>query len=203
MNDVIIMMQEELTLMRDDINIQKLYKYFKNKTYLVLFLKQYNGLINNLLSINALINISNVEDALTIFRKYLETYFIMMSIIEHPDLVETYIKHDTYISKKVCKKDLNEVKTFCSGKPEGYLEYGYLEKYIDIDDDFKYTTKVVAEVGNVSNFHIWYKMCNNFVHNNLTSVSVDSKDALESLLQGIKRTTSLLISKINNILGLN
>lgn len=197
------MMQEELTLMRDDINIQKLYKYFKNKTYLVLFLKQYNGLINNLLSINALINISNVEDALTIFRKYLETYFIMMSIIEHPDLVETYIKHDTYISKKVCKKDLNEVKTFCSGKPEGYLEYGYLEKYIDIDDDFKYTTKVVAEVGNVSNFHIWYKMCNNFVHNNLTSVSVDSKDALESLLQGIKRTTSLLISKINNILGLN
>jgi hypothetical protein len=167
-------MQEELKPMRDDANIQKLYKYFKNKTYLVLFLKQFNGLIINLKSIELLVNANNIEDALTISRKYLETYFIMMSIIEHPVLVESYVKHDIYIGKKVCKKDLNEVKSFCSGKPDGYLEYGYLEKYVDIDDDFKYTTKIVAEVGNVLNFHIWYKMCNNFVYNNLTSVSVNS-----------------------------
>ena len=203
MNDILISMQEELKLMRDDSNIQKLYKYFKNKTYLVLFLKQYNGLIINLKSIELLVNANNIEDALTIFRKYLETYFIMMSIIEHPDLVESYVKHDIYIGKKVCKKDLKEVKSFCSGKPDGYLEYGYLEKYVDIDDDFKYTTKIVAEVGNVLNFHIWYKMCNNFVHNNLTSVSVDSKDALESLLQVVEKTTSHLKNKIGNILSLN
>jgi hypothetical protein len=30
MNDKLISMQEELKLMRDDSNIQKLYKYFKN-----------------------------------------------------------------------------------------------------------------------------------------------------------------------------
>lgn len=203
MNDIIISMQEKLKKMRDDSNIQKLYKYFKNKTYLVLFLKQYNGLINNILSIDALVKINNIEDALTIFRKYLETYFILMSIIEHPDLVEKYIKHDFYISKKVCKTDLKEIRAFCSGKPDGYLEYGYLEKYVDIDDDFKYTTKTVAEVANVLNFHVWYKMCNNFVHNNLTSVSVDSKDALESLLQGVEKTTSLLMKKIDEILDLN
>ena len=203
MNDILISMQEELKLMRYDSNIQKLYKYFKNKTYLVIFLKQYNGLIINLKSIDLLVNASNVEDALTIFRKYLETYFIMMSIIEHPDLVESYVKHDIYIGKKVCKKDLNEVKSFCSGKPDGYLEYGYLEKYVDIDDDFKYTTKTVAEVANVLNFHVWYKMCNNFVHNNLTSVSVDSKDALSSLINGIDQTTSLLKSRINGIINLN
>jgi hypothetical protein len=203
MNDILISMQEELKPMRDDSNIQKLYKYFKNKTYLVLFLKQYNGLIINLKSIELLVNANNIEDALTISRKYLETYFIMMSIIEHPVLVESYVKHDIYIGKKVCKKDLNEVKSFCSGKPDGYLEYGYLEKYVDIDDDFKYTTKIVAEVGNVLNFHIWYKMCNNFVHNNLTSVSVNSKDALESFVQGVERTTSYLKNRIENILSLN
>jgi hypothetical protein len=203
MNDILISMQEELKPMRDDSNIQKLYKYFKNKTYLVLFLKQYNGLIINLKSIELLVNANNIEDALTISRKYLETYFIMMSIIEHPVLVESYVKHDIYIGKKVCKKDLNEVKSFCSGKPDGYLEYGYLEKYVDIDDDFKYTTKIVAEVGNVLNFHIWYKMCNNFVYNNLTSVSVNSKDALESFVQGVERTTSYLKNRIENILSLN
>jgi hypothetical protein len=68
MNDILISMQEELKLMRDDSNIQKLYKYFKNKTYLVLFLKQYNGLIINLKSIELLVNANNIEDALTIFR---------------------------------------------------------------------------------------------------------------------------------------
>ena len=203
MNDIIIMMKEKVSIMREDSNIQKLYKYFKNKTYLVLFLKQYNGLITNLSSIDSLINVNNIEDALTIFRKYLETYFIMMSIIEHPDLVDSYVKHDIYISKKVCKKDLKEVKAFCSGKPDGFLEYGYLEKYVDVDADFKYSTKVVAEVANVSNFHIWYKMCNNFVHNNLTSVNVDLSDGKETLLQGVEKTSNLLNEKIDKILYLN
>jgi len=203
MNDTILSMKEELNLMRDDANIQKLYKYFRDKTYLVLFLKQYNGLITNLKSIELLVNANSIEDALTIFRKYLETYFIMMSIIEHPDLVDSYTKHDIYMSKKVCKKDLKGVKSFCFGKPDGYLEYGYLEKYVNVENDFKYTAKTVAEVANVSNFYVWYKMCNNFVHNNLTSVSVNPNDALKSLLQGVEKTTSLLKNKINNILNLN
>ena len=203
MNDIIIMMKEKVSFLREDSNIQKLYKFFKNKIYLVLFLKQYNGLITNLVSIDLLINVNNIEDALTIFRKYLETYFIMMSIIEHPDLVDSYVKHDIYISKKACKKDIKEVKAFCSGKPDGFLEYGYLEKYVEVDEDFKYSTKVVAEVGNVSNFHVWYKMCNNFVHNNLTSVNVDLSDGKETLLQGVEKTSNLLNEKINKILDLN
>lgn len=97
-------MQEHYELMRETDNVQKLYSYFKNKKYLVLFLKQYNGLITNMKSIALLVDIGNVEDSFTIFRKYLETYFIMMSIIEHPDLVENYIQHDVYIGMKVCKK---------------------------------------------------------------------------------------------------
>lgn len=200
MQELVIKMQEHYELMRETDNVQKLYSYFKNKKYLVLFLKQYNGLITNMKSIALLVDIGNVEDSFTIFRKYLETYFIMMSIIEHPDLVENYIQHDVYIGMKVCKKNLDKINAFCDGKQDGFLEYGYLEKYVEIDDNFKYTSRVVAEIANVSNFYYWYKMCNNFVHNNLTSVNVDLSDGKEVIIQACIKTMDYMCNKINQIL---
>lgn len=200
MQELVIKMQEFYELMRKDDNVQKLYKYFRNKKYLVLFLKQYNGLISNIKSIELLVNAGNLEDSFTIFRKYLETYFIMMSIIEHPELVEDYIQHDIYIAMKACKKNHNKIKAFCDGKPDGFLEYGYLEKYVEIEDDFKYTLKTVAEIANISNFHYLYKMCNNFVHNNLTFVNVDFGDGKETVIQACTKTIDYMCSKICSIL---
>ena len=200
MKELVFKMQEHYESMRKDDKVQKLYRYFRNKKYLVLFLKQYCGLISNMKSISLLTDAGNVEDSFTIFRKYLETYFIMMSIIEHPDLVEDYIQHDFYIGMKVCKKDRDKIRSFCEGKPDGFLEYGYLEKYVEIDDDFRYTSKTVAEIANVSNFHYWYKMCNNFVHNNLTSVNVDLGDGKETVIQACKKTIDYMCNKINQII---
>ena len=43
-------------------------RYFKNERYLYILIKQYNGLINNVKSIDALLQLDNAEDAFTIFR---------------------------------------------------------------------------------------------------------------------------------------
>ena len=189
--------------MRKDENIQKLYRYYKDKKYLVLLFKQINGLIKNLKSISALIDIDNIEDSFTIFRKYLETYFIIMSIAEHPDLTGDYIIHDKYLSMKACKKDMNKVKSFSDGKPDGFLEYGYLDKYLTIDSDFKYTARRAAEVANVIEYSDYYKMCNNFVHNNLTSVNVDLKDGKKIIINSVIDTIEKIEKKIYSILNLN
>lgn len=185
--------------MRQNDSIQELYKYFKNKPYLALFLKQYKGLIINVKSICLLIEEGNIEDAFTIFRKYLETYFIIMSILEHPELVAQYIKHDFYLGQKVCKKNIEQVKEFCEGKPDGFLEYGYVERYVEIDDDFRYTMKTIAKVGNVIKFHKWYKMCNNFVHNNLTMVNIDRFDGKDTLCRALEETIDYMFTKIKMI----
>ena len=188
-------LQSLYDVMRKDENIQKLYKYYKNKKYLVLLLKQINGLIRNLKSISLLIDTDNIEDSFTIFRKYLETYFIVMSIVEHPDLVEDYIIHDNYLSMMACKNDLEKVKAFIKGKPDGFLEYGYLDKYLNVDADFKYTARRAAEVANVSKYYNYYKICDNFVHNNLTSANVDLKNGKKKIIGYITNTIDTMEEK--------
>ena len=151
MNSQIKKMNNFLILLKENINV--LNKFFKNERYLYILLKQYNGLINNIKSIDALLQINNAEDAFTIFRKYLETYLIMMSVLKNKNIVDLYVEHDKFIGKKVCKVDINEVKQYCSGKPDGYLEYGYLESVIDTTrDDFKYTMRDVANAGGLHKF---------------------------------------------------
>ena len=73
--------------MKVENNVQKLYHYFENKNYILIFINQYNNLLTNMKSITLLEEAGNLNDGFTILRKYLETYFIMMSVIVHPDLV--------------------------------------------------------------------------------------------------------------------
>ena len=191
-----------LSTIQSDDNIQRLYRYFKSKDFLVIFVKQYENLTINVKSISLLVEAGSIKDAYTIFREFLETYFIMMSLIAHPDLTDEYVKHNEMLSRKACKKDLDIVRAFSEGKPDNYLEYGYLEKYIDHNQsDFKYSAKSAAIVGDVLQFHWYYKMSNNFVHNNLTSVKVDQAKGKETLIKAVKETTDLMNSKIELIIN--
>ena len=61
-------MEEFHTKIKNNINLFN--HYFKNERYLYILIKQYNGLINNVKSIDALLQLDNAEDAFTIFRKY-------------------------------------------------------------------------------------------------------------------------------------
>ena len=128
MNSLIEEMYKLLERIRDSKAFQKLCNYYDNKFYAYIFLKQYEQLCSNIKSINALLTIDSVEDAYTIFRKYLETYFIMMSIYENKDIVGKYMVHDAYVGYKACGEKMDEIKLFIRDKPEGFLEYGYLDR---------------------------------------------------------------------------
>ena len=193
-------MNKELSRLRDDSEVQKIYHYFHNKTYVIIFIKQYSGLISNLQSTNLLLNAGFVEDAFTIYRKYLETFFVLLSVIEHPDLADAYVLHDKYTSMKVCKQELDKVRQYTSGKPEGYLEYGYLEPYIRQRDDMRYTTRDAAEVGGAKKWHYLYKMSSNFIHNNFNAVSVDLGDAQTVLVKACRDTVKYLNRKIERLI---
>ncbi len=201
MNDEIIKMSDFLESLK--ININRLNSYFKNERYLYILIKQYNGLIGNIKSINALLQIDNPEDAFTIFRKYLETYLIMMSVLKNKQIVDLYVEHDKFIGKKVCKIDINEVKKYCLGKPDGFLEYGYLESVIDTTrHDFKYTMRDVANASNLYYFYDkGYRTSNNFVHNNLTSVNVNISDLKNKIIELCKNSISIMIEEYSKILS--
>lgn len=183
-------------------NINKYNHYFKNERYLLILVKQYSGLIRNVKAIDALIEINDAEDAFTIFRKYLETYLIMMSVLNNKNLVDLYVEHDKYIGKKACKIELNEVKAFCKNKPDGYLEYGYLESVVDTSDsDFKYTMKTVAKAAGLYNLYTkGYRISNNFVHNNLTSVNIDVEDLKNKLVKLCSKSIEDMIFKYKEII---
>lgn len=195
MDKYIIKMETFYQTIKNNINLYN--HYFKNERYLLILLKQYNGLINNVKSINSLLKIDNSEDAFTIFRKYLETYLIMMSVLKNKQVVNLYVEHDKYIGKKVCRIDMNEVKLFCHGKPDGFLEYGYLESIIDTTRvDFKYTMRDVSNTANLSYFYEkGYKISNNFVHNNLTSVNINTTDLKKKLIKLCISSIDLMIKE--------
>lgn len=194
------MMKSQFNELRKQENVNKLYKYFQNKEYLVLFLKQYEVLISNLKSICILVDSNLIEDAFTIFRKLLETYFTLMSILNHPDLVTDYLIHNKYIVDKVTNKKRKEINEIRKNHPDGYIEYGYIEKYIKDTKYDKFTMRRLAEVAGVEEYYEYYNKCNNFVHNNLTSINVDLKKAKEALYFEIDNTINSLINKVNTII---
>lgn len=193
-------MKEKYTFLRNDNNVQKLYHYFKDKKYIAIFFKQFSCLISNLNSIEILVNANSIEDAFTIFRKYLETYFTLMSVINHPDLVHEYLKHDQYITNKVMGYNKNAIKELRANHLDGFIEYGYIDKYLNERDFDKYNIHQVAKVAGVEEFYIYYKKCNNFVHNNLTSINVNLEEAKEALEKGINRTEKYLLDFLNKII---
>ena len=200
MNQILNEMKEKYTFLRNDDNVQKLYHYFKDKKYIAIFFKQFNCLISNLNSIEILVNANSIEDAFTIFRKYLETYFILMSVINHPDLVQEYLKHDQYITDKVMGYNKNKIKELRTNHIDGYIEYGYIDKYLTERNFDKYNIHQVSKVAGVEKYYIYYKKCNNFVHNNLTSINVNLEDAKDALEKGVNNTVICLLGVINNII---
>lgn len=200
MNQILNEMKEKYTFLRNDDNVQKLYHYFKDKKYIAIFFKQFNCLISNLNSIEILVNANSIEDAFTIFRKYLETYFILMSVINHPDLVQEYLKHDQYITDKVMGYNKNKIKELRTNHIDGYIEYGYIDKYLTERNFDKYNIHQVSKVAGVEKYYIYYKKCNNFVHNNLTSINVNLDDAKDALEKGVNNTVKYLLCVINNII---
>lgn len=193
-------MKEKYTFLRNDDNVQKLYHYFKDKKYMAIFFKQFNCLISNLNSIEILVNANSIEDAFTIFRKYLETYFILMSVINHPDLVQEYLKHDQYITDKVMGYDKNKIKELRTNHIDGFIEYGYIDKYLTERNFDKYNIHQVSKVASVEKYYIYYKKCNNFVHNNLTSINVNLEEAKYALEKGVNNTVKHLLFEINKII---
>lgn len=175
-----------------------LYKKTLSKRYLVLFDKQIDKLLLNLKSINILVNDNYIEDAYTIFRKFLETFFLISSVLKNPIIAETYMEHDSMVAKKALGNNWSEVKRYCENKPDGFLEYGYLESVINTNEEnFKYTMHTVACSSGLNSYYRWYKITSNFVHNNLSQLKVNN----DKLKENLKTMISTLINFINEFIN--
>lgn len=175
--------------------------YFSDDNYINFFKKQYLSIYKNALSIDSLLKLGNIEDAFSIFRKYIETYILMMSILENPSIADKYLIHEKYLSFKASNTNYYELKEFYKNKPDGYLQYGYIEELIDSSDpDFKYTIKDIANVGKISEYYEWYRLSNNFVHNNTTGMNVDVSSGTKKLIELINISSNRFINKLKEII---
>ena len=177
-----------------------LYKQTQAKRYLIILEWQIDKISNNLKTIDCLIKKEYIEDAYTIFRKMLETFFLIESVLVNPQVARTYIIHEDKLSKKVINNyRTDEVKAFIEGKPDGYLEYGFVEKIVDTSEEgFKYTIKTVANAAGVSDLYKWYRITSNFVHNNLTQFKINKLDLSTKLITMCDTIAKKLLETINN-----
>ncbi len=175
--------------------------YFSDDKYINYFIKQYISIYKNVLSIDSLIKIGNIEDAYTIFRKYIETYIIMNCIIENPNIASKYLIHDKFLSYKANNNNKYDIKDFCKDKPEGFIQYGFISDIIEIkDDSFRYTIREVAKAGKIEDYYDWYRLSNNFVHNNTTNLNIDISLGTKKLINLINVSTDRFINKIKEII---
>lgn len=177
-----------------------LYKQTQAKRYLVILEWQIDKISDNLNTIDCLINKEYIEDAYTIFRKMLETFFLVESVLVNPQVARTYIIHEDKLSKKVMNNyRTDEIKVFVEGKPDGYLEYGFVEQLVDTSEEgFKYTIKTVANAAGVGDLYKWYRITSNFVHNNLTQFKINKPDLSTKLITMCDTITKKLLDTINN-----
>ena len=177
-----------------------LYKQTQVKRYLVILEWQIDKISDNLNTIDCLIKKEYIEDAYTIFRKMLETFFLVESVLVNPQIARTYIIHEDKLSKKVMNNyRTDEVKAFIEGKPDGYLEYGFVEQLVDTSEEgFKYTIKTVANAAGVGDLYKWYRVTSNFVHNNLTQFKINKPDLSAKLITMCDTVTNKLLETINN-----
>jgi hypothetical protein len=86
------------------------------------------------------------------------------------------------------------VKTFTNNKPDGFLEYGFIEELVDSKAiGFKYTIKSIAQVSDQLKYYKWYKISSNFVHNNLNQVSINKVELKEKLFTMVSELFTNLI----------
>ena len=177
-----------------------LYKHTQTKRYLVILEWQIDKISDNLNTIDCLVKKEYIEDAYTIFRKMLETFFLVESVLVNPQIARTYIIHEDKLSKKVMNNyRTDEVKAFVEGKPDGYLEYGFVEQLVDTSEEgFKYTIKTVANAAGVGDLYKWYRITSNFVHNNLTQFKINKPDLYAKLITMCDTVTNKLFETINN-----
>ena len=176
------------------------YKESLSKPFIVLLPRMLSKMLSNLKSMDSLLAIDEVEDAYTIFRKMLETFFLVKSVLVNPQIARTYIIHEDKLSKKVMNNyRTDEVKAFIEGKPDGYLEYGFVEQLVDTSEEgFKYTIKTVANAADVGDLYKWYRVTSNFVHNNLTQFKINKPDLSAKLITMCDTVTNKLLETINN-----
>ena len=176
------------------------YKESLSKPFIVLLPRMLSKMLSNLKSMDSLLAIDEVEDAYTIFRKMLETFFLVESVLVNPQIARTYIIHEDKLSKKVMNNyRTDEVKAFIEGKPDGYLEYGFVEQLVDTSEEgFKYTIKTVANAAGVGDLYKWYRVTSNFVHNNLTQFKINKPDLSAKLITMCDTVTNKLLETINN-----
>ncbi len=177
-----------------------LYKKTRSQKYLVIFEWQVEKIVGNLKTIDCLIEKGFVEDAYTIFRKMLETFFLLESVLINPQIAKTYILHEDMLSQKVLNNYKTEkVKAFVEGKPDGYLEYGFVEQLVDTSEEgFKYTIKTIAKAAGVGDLYKWYRITSNFVHNNLTQFRINEQELSTKLIKMCDTITGKLLDTINN-----
>ena len=176
-------------------------EYFNDPKFINIFKKQYYSMIKNSMSIEALLSIGNLEDAYTIFRKYIETYILSISVLENPNVANKFLIHDKYLSYKATNTNISELREFYKDKPDGYLQYGYLEDIVDSSDpDFRYSIRTVAEASNVLEYYDWYRISNNFVHNNVNNVSIDMEDGIEKLIGLMRISSDYFIKRLMDII---
>lgn len=175
--------------------------YFSTPQYVKIIRVQYYSMAVNCKSIDALIKIQNIEDAYSIFRKYIETFILMYSVVVHPDTALKFVNHTNYLSQKSQGGLPYEVKNMLRDKPDGYLQYGYLEDYVDTNvEDFRYSLKSVAEASGIEKFYTWYQITNNFIHNNTMNLSVNVEEGAAKLVSMINETQAQFVSVLKDII---
>ncbi len=175
--------------------------YFDDFNYIDVFCRQYYSMLKNVESIDALLKIQNTEDAFTIFRKYIETYILSFSVIKHPNIAHKFLVHDKYLQLKTQGELSYEDRQFYKGKPDGFLQYGFIEEYIDTtEEDFRYSIRSVADASGISSYYDWYRISNNFVHNNTANINVEIEEAYSKLKEMIKESSDKLIDFLKDVI---
>ncbi len=179
--------KEKLNKIRDfllDKDFQKkIFFRIKSKEYIVHAVLKIEKMIENHQSINILINNNLIEDSYTILRKFLETYFFISVNLVNPSIIPTYLEHEKMLTLKVVGASLDDVKKYTYGKPDGFLEYGFVQDLVQMNSPgFKFTIKSVADAGGQYQYYKWYKICSSFVHNNLNQVKMNKESLKEKII---------------------
>jgi len=183
-----------LELMKDKNFHKKLFSHTKSKEYIVRLFIKIEKILQNYRSIQLLLEGDFIEDSYTVFRKFLETYFMVFVNLSNPNIINRYLIHEHFLTLKVIGHSLQEVKTFTNNKPDGFLEYGFIEALVDSKSiGFKYTIKSIAQVSDQLKYYKWYKISSNFVHNNLNQVSINKVELKEKLFTMVSELFTNLI----------
>jgi len=180
---------------------QMFQNYFDDKSYIDVFCRQYYSMLKNVESIDALLKIQNYEDAFTIFRKYIETFILSYTILKYPNISSKFLLHDKYLTLKSQGEMSYDDRQFYKGKPDGFLQYGFIEEYVDTTSpDFRYSIRTIAEASNIVSYYDWYRVSNNFVHNNTANLNIEAKDAYTKIREMISESSDKMIDFLKDII---